>query len=106
MVAAFTRRHDKHEAMRIIGGAGVPAGAVLDTMELMNEPSFAERGILQTVEHPTGPFKMPSWPVRFDGKPPKLMPAPLLGQHSAEVFGEWLGMSAGDVEGLRNDGVI
>jgi crotonobetainyl-CoA:carnitine CoA-transferase CaiB-like acyl-CoA transferase len=106
MVAAFTRRHDKHEAMRIIGGAGVPAGAVLDTMELMTEPSFAERGILQTVEHPTGPFKMPSWPVRFDGKPPKLMPAPLLGQHSAEVFGEWLGMSAGDVEGLRNDGVI
>jgi crotonobetainyl-CoA:carnitine CoA-transferase CaiB-like acyl-CoA transferase len=44
--------------------------------------------------------------VRFDGKPPKLMPAPLLGQHSAEVFGEWLGISAGDVEALRKEGVI
>ncbi len=106
MVAAFTRRHDKHEAMRLIGAAGVPAGAVLDTMELTNEPSFAERGIMQTVPHPTGPYKMPSWPVRFDGAPPKLEPAPLLGQHSAEVFGDWLGMSAGDVEALRKEGVI
>ena len=106
MVTDWTRRRDKHEAMRIIGGAGVPAGAVLDTMELMNEPSFTERGILQIAEHPTGPFKMPSWPVRFDGRPPKLEPAPLLGQHSAEVFGQWLGMSAADVEGLRKEGVI
>jgi len=106
MVADWTKRRDKHEAMRLIGAAGVPAGAVLDTMELMNEPSFTERGILQTAQHPTGPFKMPSWPVRFDGKPPKLEPAPLLGQHSAEVFGEWLGMSAGDVEALRKEGVI
>ena len=79
MVADWTKRRDKHEAMRLIGAAGVPAGAVLDTMELMNEPSFTERGILQTAQHPTGPFKMPSWPVRFDGAPPKLEPAPLLG---------------------------
>jgi formyl-CoA transferase len=106
MVAAFTRRHDKHEAMRLIGAAGVPAGAVLDTMELINEPSFEQRGILQVMDHPSGPFKMPSWPVRFDGTPPKLEPAPLLGQHSAAVFGEWLGMSRGDVEALRKEGVI
>jgi formyl-CoA transferase len=106
MVAAFTRRHDKHEAMRLIGAAGVPAGAVLDTMELINEPSFEQRGILQVMDHPSGPFKMPCWPVRFDGTPPKLEPAPLLGQHSAAVFGEWLGMSHGDVEALRKEGVI
>jgi formyl-CoA transferase len=106
MVADWTRRRDKHEAMRIIGAAGVPAGAVLDTMELMNEPSFEQRGILQVMQHPTGPFKMPSWPVRFDGRPPKLAPAPLLGQHSTQVLGEWLGISAGDVEALRKEGVI
>jgi len=106
MVADWTKRRDKHEAMRLIGAAGVPAGAVLDTMELMNEPSFTERGILQTAQHPTGPFKMPSWPVRFDGKPPKLEPAPLLGQHTTQVFGEWLGIGAADLESLRKEGVI
>jgi hypothetical protein len=30
----------------------------------------------------------------------------LLGQHSAEVFGQWLGMSTGDVDALRKEGVI
>jgi crotonobetainyl-CoA:carnitine CoA-transferase CaiB-like acyl-CoA transferase len=106
MVARWTKERDKHEAMRLIGAAGVPAGAVLDTMELINEPSFTERGILQTAQHPTGPFKMPSWPVRFDGAPPKLEPAPLLGQHSEEVFGRWLGIGKRDVEALKREGVI
>jgi crotonobetainyl-CoA:carnitine CoA-transferase CaiB-like acyl-CoA transferase len=44
--------------------------------------------------------------VRFDGAPASVKPAPLLGEHTAQVFGEWLGISAGDVEALRGDGVI
>ena len=88
IIAAWTREHTKEEAMRLIGAAGVPAGAVFDTVELMNEPSLAERGIMQTIEHPTtGKVKMPAWPVRFDGKPAKVKPSPLLGQHNAEVLG-------------------
>jgi hypothetical protein len=26
---------------------------------------------------------MPTWPVRFDGAPPPIKPAPLLGEHTA-----------------------
>jgi crotonobetainyl-CoA:carnitine CoA-transferase CaiB-like acyl-CoA transferase len=33
-------------------------------------------------------------------------PAPLLGQHAAEVLGEWLGMAEGDVAGLKREKVI
>jgi formyl-CoA transferase len=106
MVADWTRQRTKHEAQRIIGAAAVPAGAVLDTMELMNEPYFTERGILQVAEHPTGAFKMPGWPVRFDGHTPALKPAPLLGQHNDSVLGDWLGMSKGDVAALKNEGAI
>ncbi|MBO0738984.1 MAG: CoA transferase [Alphaproteobacteria bacterium] len=43
----WTRRRDKHEAMRLIGDAGVLAGAVLDTGDLLSEPSFAARGIIR-----------------------------------------------------------
>jgi crotonobetainyl-CoA:carnitine CoA-transferase CaiB-like acyl-CoA transferase len=93
--------------MRIIGEAGVPAGAVFDTLELMNDASLAERGIMQTVEHPsTGTYKMPAWPVRFDGAPPRVKPSPLLGQHNAEVLGGWLGIGAAEVEALRAEGII
>src|ERR1700731_4225722 len=106
IIAAWTRQHTKEEAMRIIGAAGVPAGAVFDTLELMNDPSLAERGIMQTVEHPTtGTYKMPALPGRFDGVPPKVKPSPLLGQHNAEVLGGWLGMAASEVEALRAEGI-
>ena len=106
MVAAWTRTHDKQEAMRILGAAGIPAGAVLDTGDLLAEPTFQSRGIIQTQEHPSGELRMPTFPVRFDGKPPKIAPAPLLGEHTNDVFADWLGMSEGDVEGLKKDGVI
>jgi formyl-CoA transferase len=107
MIAAWTRRHDKIEVMRRLGAAGVPAGAVRDTMELQNDPDFERRGIMQVMEHPAlGPVKMVGWPVRHDGAPPKLRPAPLLGEHTAEVLGTWLGLAPGEVEGLRKDGVI
>jgi crotonobetainyl-CoA:carnitine CoA-transferase CaiB-like acyl-CoA transferase len=107
IISAWTREHTKEEAMKIIGAAGVPAGAVFDTAELMADPSLAERGIMQTIEHPTtGKVKMPTWPVRFDGHPTKVKPSPLLGQHSAEVLSGWLGMSAGEIDGLKADGIL
>jgi crotonobetainyl-CoA:carnitine CoA-transferase CaiB-like acyl-CoA transferase len=107
LITAWTRQHTKEEAMKIIGEAGVPAGAVFDTLELMNDPSLAERGIMQTIQHPTtGAVKMPAWPVRFDGTPPRVKPSPLLGQHCADVLGGWLGLSAQEVEGLKQDGII
>jgi crotonobetainyl-CoA:carnitine CoA-transferase CaiB-like acyl-CoA transferase len=49
---------------------------------------------------------MPTFPVRFDGAPAPVAPAPLLGQHTDEVFGAWLGMSPADIEALRIEGVV
>ena len=106
MIAEWTRRHDKHEAMRLVGAAGVPAGAVLDTGDLLGEPSFETRGIMQTMQHPRGPMKMPTFPVRFDGAPPRVTPAPLLGEHNTAVLGDWLGMSKDDVEKLKRDRIL
>jgi formyl-CoA transferase len=106
MICDWTRRHDKHDAMRLIGGAGVPAGAVLDTGDLPREPSFEERGIIQTMRHPKGELRMPAFPVRFDGAPAPVKPSPLLGEHTTEVLGQWLGMSAGDLEAMRQDGIV
>jgi crotonobetainyl-CoA:carnitine CoA-transferase CaiB-like acyl-CoA transferase len=107
IIASWTRQHTKQEAMKIIGNAGVPAGAVFDTLELLNDPSLAERGIMQRIKHPTtGELTVPAWPVRFDGAPPRVKPSPLLGQHNAEILGEWLAIGAGEVEALRAEGII
>ena len=88
-------------AMRRLGAAGIPAGAVLDTKELVEEPTFWQRGILQTMEHPTvKDYGMPTWPVRHGGAPPALGPAPLLGEHTGEVLQSWLGLDGQAIEGL------
>ena len=106
IISEWTLKHDKYEAMRVIGAA-VPAGAVRDPLELLNDPNFEDRGIIQTIQHPAhGAFKMPGWPVRFNGKPPVVKPAPLLGQHSSEVLKDWLGMTEEQVATLRAEKII
>ena len=107
MITNWTRQHDKREAMHLLGSAGVPAGAIFDTMELTNEADFERRGIMQTMQHPTvGPFKMPGWPVRFSGCTPQVKQAPLLGQHTKEVLHEWLGLDGDEIVQLGKDKVI
>jgi formyl-CoA transferase len=107
LVSAWTGQHDKREAMRRLGAAGIPAGAVLDTRELAEEPTFRDRGILQVMDHPTvKDYSMPAWPVRHDGAPPAVTAAPLLGQHTAEVLASWLGLGEREIEELVHEKVI
>src|SRR5499427_968874 len=106
LISQWTREHTKEEAMALISGAGVPAGAVFDSMELTNEPSFWQRGILQTMHHGDWKMTMPTWPVRFDGALTPVKPAPLLGEHTAEVFSDWLGLGLEEVEKLREQGIV
>jgi formyl-CoA transferase len=107
IISAWTRTHAKLDAMKLIGDAGIPAGAVLDTDELNKDVTFEQRGIMQTMVHPVHrPFKMPGWPVRVDGKPTRVTASPMLGEHTDRVLSEWLGLNAQAVATLRNDGVI
>lgn len=107
LIVPWTQQRTKSEAMEEIGAAGVPAGAVYDTMELQNNPDFEQRRIFQTMEHPTrGSVKMPAWPVKMSGNDVPLGPAPLLGEHTSDVLDAWLGLSDEDVEALRGDGIV
>jgi len=106
IIGEWTRRHDKREAMERLIAVGVPSGAVFDTMELQNEPSFEERGMMQVVHHHNGDYKMATWPVRIDGKTVRLKGSPALGQDSAEVLHDWLGTSAAEVEAMRQEGIL
>ena len=92
--------------MAQLSGVGVPAGAVFDSNDLVNEPAFYERGILQRMQHGDHKMAMTTWPVRFDGAPAPIKPAPLLGEHTAEALADWLGLSIEEVDGLRKDGVV
>ena len=106
IISTWTRQHTKQEAMMQMSSVGVPAGAVMDTNDLVSEPSFYERGILQTMTHGERKMQMPTWPVRFDGVPAEVKSAPLLGEHTAEVLHDWLGLDEAAVTALRSDGIV
>ena len=107
MIREWTMTLDKYEAMRLLSEAKVPAGAIRDTAELLADPDFVRRGVMQMVEHPTlGPIQLMGWPVKHDGKHPEIKPAPLLGQHTEEVLGDWLGMDKPAQERLKRAGVV
>jgi formyl-CoA transferase len=107
MIAEWTIHHDKMEVMQRLGEQGIPAGAIMDTMELSNDPDLNRREIFVTVKHPVrGDFKMPGWPVKMSGSKVPITAAPLLGADSDTVYGELLGLSAQELAALREEKII
>ena len=107
MISNWTLTKSKEEAMKIIGEAKVPVGAVNDTGELFEDPEFEERGLIQSIKHPElGQFKMVGWPIRHNGSFAKIKPAPLTGEHRNEVLSKCLGLREEELKELSNSGII
>jgi formyl-CoA transferase len=107
LVGDWVAQRPKRQVMETLGDAGVPAGAVLDTEELMNDPHLRRRGMFVTVQHPVrGAFTMPGCPIRLSDSKVAVTPSPLLGQHNDEVYGQWLGYTPAQVNDLRAQQVI
>ncbi|HEY2773773.1 MAG TPA: CoA transferase [Candidatus Binatia bacterium] len=107
MISGWTRRHDKFEAMRLLGEAGVPCGAVLDSADLFANEHLRARGMIAEVEHPVrGTFTMPGMPIKMGGAAEVAFEAsPLLGQHTGEVLRE-IGVGEGELEELHLAGIV
>jgi 2-methylfumaryl-CoA isomerase len=53
-----------------------------------------------------GRYLAPGLPILIDGAYPPPAPAPALGDDTAAVLGEWLGMTADDIEALTESGTV
>ncbi len=107
IIAQWSRQHDKYEAMKLVGAAGIPAGALRDTHELVNDPDFEQRRVFQRIEHPNvGPFKALTFPVSFDGQKATIKPAPVLGADTNQTLADWLGYAPDRLAALTAEKII
>jgi crotonobetainyl-CoA:carnitine CoA-transferase CaiB-like acyl-CoA transferase len=92
----------------VLGEAGIPCGRVRTVADALDGPQVAARGLLLDVTHPTlGAGRYVGSPIGLSGTGRgSLRPPPLLGEHTAEVLAERLGLDAETVEALRRDGVV
>ena len=108
LIEQWTLEHSKWEIMEQCQAVGCPITAIFTVAEAAEHEHLKAREYLVELEHPVlgkvrdlgPPFKLPASP----GGPRR--PAPLLGEHSEEIYGAWLGLKAADLADLRADSVI
>ena len=108
LIEAWSRQHDRADIMARARAHRLPVAAVRDLVEVTNDRHMHERGMLEHLDHPEyGDIVVPTSPLRYhDADRVETTPSPTAGQHNQEVFGDWLGLSAGEVEQLKVKGVI
>ncbi len=108
LVAGWTRTLGKMEVFARTKEYRIPCAPVRDAAEVMNDPHMHERGMLERIDHPElGEIVVPTTPLRLHGTDRvATLPSPGIGQHNAEIYGGWLGLSSAEIAELREEGVI
>ena len=108
LVAGATRSRDRGELVTALRGRGVPAAPVNTSRDVLEDPDLAARGYWQQVTHPViGTLSIARPPFSFgpDGRP-NLRRPPLLGEHTAEIARDLLGLSEDQIVDLVGEGVL
>ncbi|MBI2765343.1 MAG: CoA transferase [Chloroflexi bacterium] len=107
-IAAWTRQRGHLEAQSLLQEAGIPAGAVLDALELLRDPHVVARHGFEYVDAPgVGPTPYPRVAFTLSGTPvPIALPAPGFAEHNDVVFRGLLGLGEEEVAELEATGII
>jgi crotonobetainyl-CoA:carnitine CoA-transferase CaiB-like acyl-CoA transferase len=108
LIEAVTRERDVDDWVASMEAAGIPGGPINPVNRALEDPQVAALGLVQEVAHPaSGAIRLQAPFVQFDGQtPPIRQPPPLLGEHTAAVLREWLGLGESAIEELRGAGAI
>jgi formyl-CoA transferase/CoA:oxalate CoA-transferase len=107
LAAAFAGR-TRAEWIGALTSVGVPAGSVRDVGEVLLDPHTAAREMVVRVEHAAlGTLEQLGIPVKLSETPGSVRRAPpVLGQHTAAVLREDLGLGTDEIEDLGRKGVV
>ena len=95
IISSWTEQRDAIETMHALQGAGVPAGAVHRSIDMLNDPHLRERDFFVTLdEKDVGCKTYPGQAIITDGLPKQNWRASVpLGEHNEFVLCDLLGLS-------------
>jgi crotonobetainyl-CoA:carnitine CoA-transferase CaiB-like acyl-CoA transferase len=108
VIAALMLSHTAQEWIAPLQAAGVPCGPVYDMQQVFADPQIRHRNMQVSLPHSAGveapgvasPIRLSETPVRYG------QAAPRLGEHSAAILEERLGLSAERIADLRAREII
>ena len=108
LIQPWLSARTKNELDQIFYDGGLPFSPVKDYADVLNDPHLRAREFFVRAEQPgMEPFDVPGPPYHLRNEPlGSWRPAPALGEHNDEIFGEHLGISERDRVALQQAGVI
>jgi benzylsuccinate CoA-transferase BbsF subunit len=107
-IAGWSRAQSPHTAAQLLQNAGLAAGAVYDSEDIVRDPQLRARGAaveldqpdLGVIEYYQSPYRMTKTPgfARWAG--------PRLGQHTATVLREWLELDDREIAALEASNAV
>jgi crotonobetainyl-CoA:carnitine CoA-transferase CaiB-like acyl-CoA transferase len=107
--AAWCASRTPEEAVRDALAERIPAATMVPGYAALDDPQLQARHFFEPIEHPlVGEHQYPTWPLRMSAGPHRYWtgPAPTLGQHTAEVLREELGLDDEELSRLEAEHVI
>jgi len=105
-IAEWTVLRGRDEVIEALKAARVPAGYPYTAADIVKDPHYLARQMIETVQTSAGPLKVPGVLPKLSRTPGRLgSGGPQLGEHSDDILAG-LGLSNDQVNGLRERGII
>jgi len=108
LLAATLKNKTTSRWRQLLDDAGVPNGPINSVDKVVTDPQIIAREMIVEVDHPVaGKTMLPGVPIKLSKTPGTIrQPAPLLGQHTAEILSEVLGYSQEKIAALEEQGIF
>lgn len=108
ITAQWIQNNEVEHVTALLTHHGVPFSVVLTVSDIFEDPHYAARNNIETVQHPKlGPLRMQGVIPRMMGTPAEpIAAAPDLGQDNTDVYQGMLGMTLAEFQRLQDNKVI
>jgi crotonobetainyl-CoA:carnitine CoA-transferase CaiB-like acyl-CoA transferase len=108
IIARWTAAISTSDLLALLERHGIPSGLIYRAADMLDDPHFVAREAIVSTPHPQfGTLRMQNVAPRLSLSPSSVRtPAPALGQHNAEIYGELLGLAPELLDDFRQRGVI